>query len=199
MQVQLFRPIVYHALAWYAVAVSLAVILWLELPRWEPAWVLRTTPFVMLAARAAVADGDAQGFAARVATWGADAVPGLCHCLRHQQICVRRLAAQVIAAIPGELDARLVAALKADLDDDDRAVRRAAHLALHRYARAAPQGAATATGAAGAAGTLDAALRPAFLLPASATAAKSVDDDDDDDDDDMAAPAPGGKPAAGRR
>jgi hypothetical protein len=185
-----------RALALYVLAGSLGLTLWLELPAWAPGFVLRTSPFVLPAARAAVAGHDAQGFARRVDGWGTGAVPGLCNCLRHHQVLVRRLAAQVIAAMAahGALDARLIPALIAACDDDDDGVARWARRALHRDglapSAASPSAAAAAAGAPARSG--DAPARAG--AHGKAAGADDDDEDDVDDDDDMPSAPPAGKP-----
>ncbi len=180
-----------RALALYVLAGSLGLTLWLELPAWAPGFVLRSSPFVLPAARAAVAGHDPQGFARRVSGWGADAVPGLCSCLRHRQAPVRRLAAQVIAAMAahGALDARLIPFLSAACDDDDKGVVRWARRALHRDglpSAAAPAAPAPAVRSGG-------APAPAGAHGKAASAADDDDDDDDDDEDDTPGAPPAGR------
>ncbi len=177
-------------LALYVLAGSLGLTLWLALPAWAPGFVLRTSPFVLPAARAAVAGRDPQGFARRVGSWGSDAVPGLCRCLRHHQVQVRRLAAQVIAAMAahGPLDARLMPALTAACDDDDKGVVRWARRALHRDGLPSSlPGAPSAPGAG--------AAPAAPARSGDHAAAASADDDDDDDEDDDEDDPPRGPPA----
>lgn len=155
---------------------SAVIAAWLGLPRWAPEWVVRESPFVMPAARAAVAGRQSAEFAARVAAWGAEAVPGLCRCLRHRQVEVRRLAAEVAAQLAerGNLDTRLRTALLRAADDDDGRVSASARRALHAGAPlpATPAGVAfpapRATPVAGKAGKV---------------AAGDEDDDDEDEDD----------------
>jgi hypothetical protein len=193
MHAQAIPATLSRALALYVLAGSLVLALWLELPAWAPGFVLRASPFVLPAARAAVAGHDPQGFARRVGDWGSDAVPGLCRCLRHHQVQVRRLAAQVIAAMAahGALDARLIPALTAACDDDDQGVVRWARRALHRDGLPSSAAGAGPAPAAGPARSGD--------LPVGASAhakSASADDDDDDDDDDEDDPPAG--PPAGR-
>jgi hypothetical protein len=162
-------PALRLALLAFTLLGSAAAIAWLGLPRWAPEWVLRSSPFVMPAAHAAVAAHDAPAFEARIAAWGAEAVPGLCRCLRHRQVEVRRMAAQAAAlqAQRGTLDARLGAALRRAVDDDDRLVRGWARRALRGPVPAA-RGSAAAAPAAGA--------------PASGSVSGPDDEDDEDDD-----------------
>jgi hypothetical protein len=199
--------------------------LWLKLPAWAPGWVLETSPFVLPAARAAVAGHDPQGFARRVDDWGQDAVPGLRSCLRHHQVRVRRLAAEVLAvmATHGPLDASMTKALTVAIDDDDDAVARWAKRALHPPVppppaapalSADPSAALSANRPAATArvgdlpkrrkarrkglapvATTSVATNPAATNPAAA-AAKAADDDDEDDDDDDEDDMPGAPPVA---
>jgi hypothetical protein len=156
-------------LAGIAVLISMLLVLWIALPLWASSWVLEVSPFVIPAARAAVASGNEAAFAKRIAAWPGDAVPGLCSCLRHPQVRVRRLACEVLVsqAQHGPLDPRLIAALNVAAGDSDERVHILAKHALH------PQPLRSSAG-----------QQALTLAPAPGTVVPKADDDDDDEDDD---------------
>lgn len=106
---------------------TIALVLWLFLPRWSPGIVVRWSPWVDPALRAVV-DGGLRGsaFFERVRAWGRDYLPACAVALRDPRWEVRHAAVVALRTLDEEVRDDLVIFLPTALADRDHRVQAAA-------------------------------------------------------------------------
>src|SRR4051812_13954494 len=93
------RPWLLWASVALAVILSTATVLWWQLPRWAPLFVIEHSPWVEPTLRAnKAANKSVPGYVlnvlwARLRGWDGDCVPGLIACLRHRDPEIRWITA----------------------------------------------------------------------------------------------------------